>query len=238
MIFRYIFNHLLTFFVTAYYAFRAVIGGMLGHAQAVNYINGVRWARLLLKGCGVKVTQSGLEKINLDQPLLFLTNHRSHFDTPALMATIEKQVVFVAKRELEKIPVFGASLRSVGMIYIERGNSEQARQSVAKAVEDIRKGKRVLMFPEGTRSNDGHTLEKFKKGSFHMAKAARVPVVPVVVQGSEKVLPKYKVGINPGHIHLTFLEPIQVSGEENVEELMQRVHSKMEAVIEPKEENK
>jgi 1-acyl-sn-glycerol-3-phosphate acyltransferase len=119
------------------------------------------------------------------------------------------QFRWIAKKELFNIPFFGAAMRSAGYIEIDRHNQEKALQSIDEAALRIRKGKSIMTFPEGTRSRDGE-IKAFKQGAFHLAINSGVPIVPVSIIGSGRIMPKRSVKIKSGQIKLVIGEPIEV----------------------------
>ena len=96
----------------------------------------------------------------------------------------------MAKKELFKIPLLGSAMKFLHVISVERGSASKAAKSLLEAIEIIKTGRNVIIFPEGTRSNDGHTLSPFKKGAFTIAKRAEVDVIPFIIEGTEKYMPK------------------------------------------------
>jgi 1-acyl-sn-glycerol-3-phosphate acyltransferase len=117
----------------------------------------------------------------------------------------------VIKKELTRIPLWGYAALKVGFISVDRSDSERARVEMARAVDCIRMGRRVLVFAEGTRSPDGH-LQAFKKGGLHLAVDAQVPILPVAVNGSFRLLPKGAPAIRPGRIEVAVGRPITTAG--------------------------
>ncbi len=181
------------------------------------------WARHLLLMCGVKVEVFEPPE-PLDEPAyLVMSNHSSHFDVPSLFSATSIDMRPVAKEELGSIPVFGWALRMGAAIMIDRRNSEKAHASIQRAAETIRSGRSVLMFPEGTRTPT-EELGPLKKGAFHLALAARVPVLPVAVLGTREVLPSGGWRIKPGRVQVRYGRPIPTAdlpeGEEGREILM------------------
>ncbi len=142
---------------------------------------------MLLWLAGAKYEVRGLENLPKSQAV-YISNHQSHFDIPAIMASIPIPFYFVAKKELKHIPIFGWGMWSIGMIFVDRSNREKARASMKKAGKEARKGKAILSFPEGTRSKTGN-IQAFKKGAFFLAKAGELCVVPISVSGTNTVLP-------------------------------------------------
>ena len=186
-----------------------------------------RWARVVLWLCATKVTVRSTEHIRGGHGFVYVSNHASMFDIPAVIAGIPDQIRIVYKKELEKIPIFGWGLKYGSYIGIDRGRGAEAQRSLDEAIEKIRNGESVLLFAEGTRTLDGR-LQPFKRGAFHIAVRAGVPVVPLVINGSFKILPKHSIGIVPGSVELVLEKPIPVSNEQGKEtelKLMEEVHA-------------
>lgn len=169
------------------------------------------WARRVVSACGVTVTSEGLDQ-RFDAPAyLVMANHTSHFDVLAIFSTVPIDMRPVAKRELGYIPIFGWALMLGAAIMIDRGDRKKAVASIERAGRQIRGGRSVLMFPEGTRTPPG-VLGEMKKGPFHLALEARVPVVPIGVVGTGDVLLPGDWRIHPGPVHLRVGRPIETSG--------------------------
>lgn len=168
------------------------------------------FARTILAICGVKVLVEGIDRINFSRNFIFVANHASYFDIPAVTIGLPTQIRIVYKRELEKIPFIGWALK-YGNTYIsiDRGRSQDAAESLEKAVHKIRNGASVVLFAEGTRTLDGK-LQLFKRGPFNLAVRAGVPIVPVTINGSFKIMPKHSMRITPGTITLVLGKPITV----------------------------
>ncbi len=175
-------------------------------------VNGVirLWAKGILWVSGVGLTVHGLENLEPMQPYIFISNHQSAFDILAHVASIPGTVRFIAKQELFRIPIFAQGMRTVGMIPIDRGNSEKARASLNKAIKILKNGVSVIIYPEGTRSPNGE-IKPFKKGGFILALKSGLPIVPTVISGSMHILKKKSFHVNRGHIHVYFLPPVDPS---------------------------
>lgn len=192
------------------------------------------WARLIAATCGTRVRACGLSRIPTDRPCVFMSNHQSHFDLIALLTTLPGRFAILAKRELFFIPVFGWALWLAGMVPVDRSNRESAIRSVDRAAEQVRNGRSVLIFAEGTRSADG-TLQPFKKGGFHLALKAGAPIVPVSVRGGHGILPKGSLRIRPGLLEVTVGEPIETRpyASQPLESLMAAVREALVAGLGP-----
>ena len=171
-----------------------------------------RWARLLLRVAGVRVVMEGTEVLDPDRPQVVVANHVSWFDVLALAAYLPGRYVFVAKRELEKVPVFSTAAKACGHIFIDRRDRPRALESLAVARERLERDRpSVIMFPEGTRSATGE-LMPFKKGAFVLAIQTGADIVPAAIDGSREVMRKGSFLIRPGTIRVRFGEPIPVEG--------------------------
>ena len=169
------------------------------------------WSRLICFTSGVRLRVRGRERLTSTPATVFVSNHASLLDPPALILTVPVDFRFIAKRSLFLVPVFGQAMWAAGIIPIDRGDRNKAIRSMNRAAERIRDGRSVLVFAEGTRSSDGR-LQRLKKGAFILAIEAGVPVQPVVVRGSREVLPKGAWLVRPGTVTVEFLEPVPTDG--------------------------
>jgi 1-acyl-sn-glycerol-3-phosphate acyltransferase len=194
---------------------------LLGSPLAYWGVSG--WCRVLHLVTGVRFSTFGLENVPEDNPYIIISNHSSHLDGPTLIRAFPHPIFFVIKRELTRIPVWGQAVVRVGFIAIDRADSTAARVGMARAIESIRAGKVVLVFPEGTRSPDDRMLP-FKKGGFHLAIDAQVPILPVAVNRSRRLWPKGSAVIRPGTIDIRVGRPIATAGltKENLPDLLEQ----------------
>jgi 1-acyl-sn-glycerol-3-phosphate acyltransferase len=207
----------------------AIVAGLLGvkwRRGGVYDQTQHKWARRLLKAAGTPVTLAGFEKVPHDRPVVFVCNHQSWFDILALAGTIPGTLRFVAKKEFASIPILGRAMRAAGHIYIDRQNRAQAIEAYEEVAGWIRDGLSTVVFPEGTRSRTGRLLP-FKKGPFVLALAAQVPVVPVYVSNTFRILPKAHLLLRPQPITIWFGDPIPTAGMtyDDRESLLQRSHA-------------
>ena len=169
-----------------------------------------RWAGWLLGAAGVTVVRRGDDTLSADIPRVYIANHVSWFDIPACIDALP-HYGFVAKRELEKIPLFGPAAKAVGVIYIDRENRKAAFGAIDDAASKIREGQSVLVYAEGTRG-ERYALRPFKKGAFVLAIGSGAPIVPVVIHGTIAVNPRGEFRASPGTVHVHTLEPIPTAG--------------------------
>lgn len=182
------------------------------------------WSPGLLFAAGTRIDLAPAAKLDPHGPYVFAMNHQSMIDIPIAFANIPVNLRFVAKRILAFIPFLGWYMWRTGMIFVDRGNREQALRSLQQAGLKVRAGASILAYPEGTRSKDGSVLP-FKKGPFVVAIEAGVPIVPVAVDGSHRALPKDGFRVRPTTVRLAIGEPIPTAGygQADVELVIKRV---------------
>jgi 1-acyl-sn-glycerol-3-phosphate acyltransferase len=187
-----------------------IVVSFLNHNGIWPHIVARYWARSILFVSRTRVHVTGLSHIDLQKPYIFMPNHTSNFDIPVLLSHLPVQFRWLAKAELFKFPLFGYAMKRAGYISIDRSNRKSAFESLEQAATAIRNGKSVMIFPEGTRSRD-YTIHDFKKGGFVLAIKSGVPIVPVIIHGTWRIMSKNGLMIRPGNVILEILEPIQTS---------------------------
>jgi 1-acyl-sn-glycerol-3-phosphate acyltransferase len=170
---------------------------------------GRTWTKFALFVCRIKLEIKGLEKVDPYGNYILVSNHASGFDIPVLMNTFP-HVRIMFKKELSYIPFWGQALRWGHHIMVDRGKGSEAMKSLDRAANDVRSGGQVLLFAEGTRTRDGKMLP-FKRGAFALAAKSGVPIVPVTVNGSYKILPKGSFDIRPAQITVVIESPIDTT---------------------------
>lgn len=187
------------------------------------------WAKTVIFLSGIKLNIYGQENIK-NKRYIFCSNHKSALDIPIALSVINKPVVFLAKKQLFKIPIFNLILRSSGMIAVDRENKSKAKQSVDKAIEKIKlSNNSLLVYPEGTRSFKTK-LKPFKKGCFIIAVKSGIPILPISIKGAEKVLNKSTLLINSSYeVDIYFHEEIETKNYslENKDILLEKVREQI-----------
>ncbi|MGA2073425.1 MAG: lysophospholipid acyltransferase family protein [Terriglobia bacterium] len=186
-----------------------IYGLLSGNPDAI-YKAGVLGARMALWLAGVRLEVEGRDRILSGRPVVFMANHQSNCDPPALLVVLP-QVLVLVKKEFFRVPIIGSGMTAVRFIRVDRKNREQAYDAVERGVLAMKAGNSFLVYPEGTRSPDGR-LQRFKKGVFVMAVKAGAPIVPVSVSGSNKIMPKGKFVMRPGRVRITFHDSIPTEG--------------------------
>ena len=190
-----------------------VLAGLLGVEEKPNGVYQWclhTWCRAILKISGVKLVVSGAETLSATRGVVYIANHVSWYDIFALAAVIPRST-WIAKAELRRIPLFGRAAAAFGIIFIDRDNRKAAFESYNDAAQQVRRGRSVVICPEGTRGKDYH-LRPFKKGPFVLAIAAETDVIPTIVYGTREIMPKGSFMIRSGTVHIHFLEPISARG--------------------------
>ncbi|MFY9805189.1 MAG: lysophospholipid acyltransferase family protein [Candidatus Acidiferrales bacterium] len=158
--------------------------------------------RITMRIAGIQIRVEGTENIP-PGVCIFASNHASNVDPVALVPHIPRRVALLAKKEVFRIPILSKALYLARLIPVNRGDKEAAAESVETAIKYLKEGLSFCVYPEGTRSPDGHLLP-FKKGTFVMAIRAGVPVVPVSLAGTQRLMRKGDWTIHPGQVVVRF----------------------------------
>jgi 1-acyl-sn-glycerol-3-phosphate acyltransferase len=176
---------------------------------------------------GIRIEISGQQNVPSGVSCIFLANHVSNLDPPVLFPALPGRSAALLKKSLMRIPFLGTAMRMARFVPVERGSRrESAQASVAAAAAVLKSGLHILIFAEGTRSQDGR-LAPFKRGTFYMAMDTGTPIVPVVISGTERMMRKHSAAITPGVAHLQFLSPVDPAKYATRDELMQAVRAAM-----------
>jgi 1-acyl-sn-glycerol-3-phosphate acyltransferase len=181
--------------------------------------------RTAFRLAGIRVETEGLENVPANTACIFMSNHVSNLDPPALIPNIPGRTSAFLKRSLMKIPVLGWGMKLGEFVPVNRdGRVQGAMESMAAARRVLQKGIHITTFVEGTRSPDGRLLP-FKKGPFYLAMEAGAPCIPVSIYGTESMMAKGSVRVRPGAAHIVFHAPIDPSSFTTREELMEAVRA-------------
>jgi 1-acyl-sn-glycerol-3-phosphate acyltransferase len=182
------------------------------------------WSPLLIRAGGARLVVMGQENVDPNRPTVYVSNHQSTLDIPIGFVAVPVNFRYIAKHQLKYVPIIGWYLWLAGHIFINRSNRGKAITSLDEAARKVRNGKSVFVYVEGTRSDDGRILP-FKKGAFALAHKAGVPIVPVTIEGTGKVMPKNSWNITPGPVYVKIGKPIDTTAfsEDNRDELIKAV---------------
>ncbi|MGL4987131.1 MAG: lysophospholipid acyltransferase family protein [Treponemataceae bacterium] len=165
------------------------------------------WARfvVLLSNKKTRVIVEGEENLIQDRAVVFVANHQSYFDIPCMLGYIRKPFAFIAKKEVKKIPLIPAWMELMQCVFIDRNNPRQSVQAMKQAVENVKNGYSLVIFPEGTRSKNGEVNE-FKAGSFKLALKSKAPIIPVTILGTRAMYEES--GLKAGLVTIKLHKPI------------------------------
>jgi 1-acyl-sn-glycerol-3-phosphate acyltransferase len=189
------------------------------------YWAGCSIVRVGLRVAGIRLLVEGRENVPAGRACIFMANHVSNLDPPALLPSIPGRTSVFIKRSLMKIPILGICFRLGEFIPVDRdGSVTGAQESVAAARLVLEHGVHITTFVEGTRSPDGRMLP-FKKGPFYLAMQTGAPCIPVSIHGTEALMAKGSQRIRPGVAHLFFHPPIYPTNFATREELLEAVRA-------------
>jgi 1-acyl-sn-glycerol-3-phosphate acyltransferase len=199
------------------------------------YKHGYNFALAMLRLSGIELRVEGYEQLDEHENYVFVANHVSVFDIPAIWVAVGKaiRIRILYKYELQHVPLFGWAMKSSPFIPIRRERPRDGMSSLNDAAEKVQSGSSVVVFAEGTRSRTGQLLP-FKRGAFMLAARSGKRIVPVAIIGSQKILQADKLLLRPGMIRIVIGEPIPQPDQHdrNAErDLMQRVHSVIAAAL-------
>lgn len=200
----------------------AIIGSFFDRTGGIGQSCARWWGRALLWLGRIPVEVRGLEQLTPGQTYVYAANHRSQFDIFVLLKALPGKFVWVAKKSLFRIPLFGQGLARSGSLPLDRDNRQEAIRTLNLAIGKVRAGSSMLVFPEGTRASTRELLP-FKKGVFVLAFKAGQPVVPVTINGTMAIQPKGSLRLRPGPIQVIISPPIHPQGFKNKEALMDAV---------------
>lgn len=183
------------------------------------------WAQRRIKQSGARIKVKGIENIPLDRTVLFVANHQSNFDIPAILGTLPTNKGFVAKKELGEVPVLGYWMRRIRCQFMDRSDIKQSMQVILDTIELLKKGYNMVIFPEGTRSK-GKPVREFKAGSFKPAIKAKVPIIPITMDGTYRIIEgNPKNHVRPADVNITVHPLIETKDltKEEIKELPQKV---------------
>jgi len=192
------------------------------------------WAYTMLAVSFVRTEIKNKDKILKGKSYIIISNHQSLCDIIVLVTTLGIQYRWFIKKEILKTPIFGYALYASRNIFIDRSNTARAIESINKGIDRLPKDVSIMVFPEGTRSPDGQ-IHEFKKGGFVTAVRRKIPILPVTVNGSRRVLPKKSLTLKPGKIQVVIGDPIDTSGytTDTVQKLIDKTRQTIIANFDP-----
>ena len=169
------------------------------------------WARIIFFSVGVKIQMIGLENLDSLKNYIFAANHSSSLDIPLMLGYIPFWIVPISKIELKWIPFLGWAMQMAGHVFVDRGNHERAIASLSKIKTSLLKNPRsILLFPEGSRSNDGQ-IKPFKSGGLGLGISTGIPIVPVAIIGTFESLGKESTSFENNLLTVQIGSPIDTN---------------------------
>ena len=214
------------FFITIalFYIIRGYVFIPFGRASAYYQGIGKGFGGNLMRTLGAKPKFEGLELLDSAKKYVFVGNHQSYADILIVQASLAAKKIytlFMAKQYLFKIPFLGLAIKHMGLVPVDYGDTRQALRSVLQAIDRVKEGNNLVVFPEGSRSCDGE-IAPFKRGAFMLAERMGVPVIPFVITGTFDVVSRNSFFIKPGPCKIKFL-PAEEKGTDTSKEFMARV---------------
>lgn len=181
------------------------------------------WSGVLLRLYGMPVTVTGLERLDLSRPCLYAANHLSALDIPVLYRCLPFQFRIIAHRVVFRVPLVGWHLRAAGQLMIDPDSVALSRRALREAIQTLRRGMPLVVFPEGERSRTGE-MQLFRRGAFYVAVKAQVDVVPIAILGTYRAFPRGSAHLSPGPLQLIIGDAIPVAGctKRDLDELAER----------------
>jgi len=215
---------------TIIFGILAVLLSLVINPKVGSFVGGVLWAKLNTIITPTIVHLHGKEHINKNQSYIIAANHLSAYDILALYGWLGIDFKWVMKKEIRKYPGVGFGSQAVGHIFIDRSSTAEAIKSINAAKEKIKNGTSVIFFPEGTRSKTSKLLP-FKKGAFKLAFDLNLPILPLTINGTDKVLPTGTLNLFPGKIDIIIHPPIHLEDhhESNIGALMDQTKKVIES---------
>ena len=196
----------------------------------VLYWLGTRIAFAGVRVAGVKVKVVGLDRLDPGATYIFMSNHVSNLDPPILVPLIPRRTSVLVKKELFRVPILGRAMRLASLVPVDRSNRDAAIASLRAAGEVLARGIPMTIFVEGTRSFDGRLLP-FKKGPFYLAMESGVPVVPVTLVGTHRILPKRSFSLRAGEATVVFHSPLDPKQFSDRDTLLAAVRDSIESAL-------
>ena len=172
----------------------------------------VNWAfRCCLRITGVNLTVIGEDNVPLDTPVFYVGNHRSYFDILLTYTRVPRPTGYVAKKEMEKIPLLNIWMRNLHCLFLDRENVKEGLKTILTAIDKVKSGISICIFPEGTRNKVPDTFLPFHEGSFKVAEKAGCPIVPMVINNSADIYEDHFPRIKKTHVVLEYLPPVYIA---------------------------
>jgi 1-acyl-sn-glycerol-3-phosphate acyltransferase len=189
----------------------SIVGSFFDRSGRISHRVVTLWSGLLLRLYGMPVSVSGLERLDLTKPRIYIANHLSALDIPVLYHYLPFQFRIIAHRLVFRVPLVGWQLRASGQLMMDPGSVAISRRALREAVKTLRRGMPLVIFPEGERSPTGEMLP-FRRGTFYVAVEAQADIVPIAIMGTYEAMPIGSGHLEPGPLRLIIGDAIPIAG--------------------------
>jgi 1-acyl-sn-glycerol-3-phosphate acyltransferase len=188
-----------------------IAGCSVGGERIFSYYPGMWWSRVVcaISLCPVRV--AGREKLTKHQSYVFVANHQGAFDIFLLYGYLNTPIKWIMKQSLRDIPLVGKACEKAGFIFVDNSSPVAAAHTIREAEQRLTHGASIAIFPEGSRTHNGQ-LGKFKKGAYQMAVDMQLPIVPVTINGSYRVMSRHTLLLTPHRMEIVIGDPIPTAG--------------------------
>ena len=187
-----------------------LIGKKNPHLRDISSLRMVQWAfRVIYRICGVKLTIIGQENVPKDTPVLYVANHNSYFDIIITYALCENLTGYIAKDSLEKVPLLNIWMKRLYCLFLKRDDMKASLKTILQAIEYVKQGVSICIFPEGTRNRTDAPLLEFHAGSLKIAEKAQCPIVPMTIANAEQIFEAHSPCIRKTKVIIEYGEPIE-----------------------------
>ena len=205
---------LLVFFIVSIplYIIELIIGLINKDLSRRSSLAIVSWAfRVVAFLAGVKLTVKGEENVPKDEAVLYIGNHLSYFDVVLTYCRVPRPTGYIAKKEFLKVPFLSWWMLFLDCLFMDRSDVKQSAQIIFSAIDKIKSGISICIYPEGTRSKDETTIQEFHKGSFKPAQRTNCPIVPMIVTHTRDIFENHLPFLKSTHVVLEYLPPVRFS---------------------------
>jgi 1-acyl-sn-glycerol-3-phosphate acyltransferase len=177
------------------------------------------------------VTVKGREHIKKGESFVFVSNHQGVYDIFAIYGHLGVPLNWMMKKGLEKIPLVGYACRMAGFVFVDNSSARNAQKSISEAEHNLQPGHSFIIFPEGSRTSDGR-IQRFKRGAYQIAVDLQLPIIPITINGSYKVMRLNSLNIHPHRIEMIIHPPVKPhKKEENTKDNMLKLVNSTQQTI-------
>ena len=211
-----------------------IIGKFNKKVMDVSSLRMVQWAfRVIMFICGVKLTVMGDENVPKDEPVLYICNHKSYFDIIITYSRCPNLTGYISKDTLGKVPLLNIWMKRLYCLFLDRKDIKQGLKTILTAIDYVKQGVSMCIFPEGTRNTSENLLLPFKAGSFKIAEKTNCTIIPMAITNSADILENHFPKVKPTHVVLQYGKPIHLKdlSKEEQKHLASYVQKDVEALL-------